>query len=76
MPGRMTIKPLESLMLFTEVLNKDLKNDILVFHFIMQDLNEMLLNCSAGQCRVIVTLVPFGSYTFPYASVSVLVTQS
>lgn len=72
----MTIKLLKSLVLFTEVLNKDLKNDILVFPFIMQDLNETVLNCSAGQCREVVTLVPFGRYPFPYASVSVLVTQS
>lgn len=42
--------------------NKDLKDDVLVFHLIRQELNERLLNWSAekfaaGQCRVIVTLV-------------------
>ena len=53
---------MESLELFTEVFNRDLKNDVLVFHFIMQELNERLLNWSAekaasGQYRDIVTLV-------------------
>lgn len=53
---------MKSLELFTEVFNKDLKNDVLVSHFIKRELNERRLNwaaekAAAGQYRDIVALM-------------------
>lgn len=57
--------------------NKDLKDDVLIFHLIRQELNARLLNWSAekfaaGQCRgIVIHWCSCGSCTFPYTSVSI-----